>query len=162
MTDMKLNLGGGDDRREGYTNVDLRSDCADVNADVRRLPFSSNSASDILALDILEHLPPSSTMSVLRHWYDILEPGGQLTLRVPNMYQLSRALVCYYENVSHDAVEMVITNMYGGQRWGVDGEWDRHYWGWTPVGLETILREVGFVVTHCDEALNMTTEAIKP
>jgi SAM-dependent methyltransferase len=159
---MKLNLGGGDDRREGYINVDLRQDCADVLADVQNLPFSSNSASDILALDILEHLPPSSTMSVLRHWYSILEPGGELTLRVPNMYQLSRALARYYENVQHDVVEMLIMNIYGGQRWGTDGEWDRHYWGWTPVGLATIVKETGFTVTHCDEALNMTMMAIKP
>lgn len=159
---MKLNLGGGDDRREGYINVDLRQDCADCMADVRSLPFGSNSASDILALDILEHLPPSVTMSVLRHWFDILESGGQLTLRVPNMYQLSRGVARYYENVNHSAVDLLIMNIYGGQRWGVDGELDRHYWGWTPVGLAAILQEVGFVITHCDEALNMTTTAVKP
>lgn len=153
---MRLNLGSGDDRREGYTNVDLRSDCADVLADVRELPFGSNSASDILALDILEHLPPDDTVSTLRHWYGILEPGGQLTLKVPNLFQLARMIA------NDHMVEAAIQNIYGGHRWGPDGCWDAHHAGWTPAMMFGILHEVGFVDTTCDLALNMTFTARKP
>lgn len=153
---MKLNLGSGDDRREGYINVDLRPDCADVQADVRFLPFCSNGASDILALDILEHLPPSATMPVLRHWFRILKPGGQLTLRVPNVFQLARFIANDY------LVPQAIENLYGGHKFGPDGEWDHHCTGWTPAMLFGILGEVGFEEIDCDYDLNMTFVARKP
>src|SRR5229473_1988515 len=104
---MKLNLGAGDDRREGYLSVDLRPDRSDVLADVRKLPFRCNSASDVLVLDILEHVPPSFTMPVLQEWFSVLEPGGQLTLRVPNLYQLARWIANDYQ------VDAAIKNIYG-------------------------------------------------
>lgn len=136
--------------------MDLRPDCADVLADVRSLPFSSNSASDILAMDILEHLPPDSTLPVLRHWFSILEPGGVLTLKVPNLYQLARWIVNDFR------VSEVIQNVYGGHRWGPGGEWDCHHTGWTPVLLTSLLHEVGFEEVVNDLDLNMTVVARKP
>ena len=153
---MKLNLGGGDDRREGYLNVDLRQDCTDVHADVRALPFRSNSASDILALDILEHLPPSFTLPVLRSWFDVLEPGGQLTLRIPNMFQLARWIA------NDHRVDEAITNIYGGHKFGPDGTWDTHHVGFTPAMAFALLHEVGFEEVECDYELNMTFIARKP
>lgn len=52
---LRLNLGAGDDRREGYLNVDLRVETADLVADVRALPFAAGSADELLAHDVLEH-----------------------------------------------------------------------------------------------------------
>lgn len=153
---MKLNLGGGDVREEGYVNVDLRPDCADVLADVRDLPFGSNSASDILAMDILEHFPVSSTLPILHHWFDLLEPGGRISIRVPNLYQLARFIVNDYE------VGNAIQNIYGGHKFGPDGAWDAHHTGWTPAMVFGILGEVGFEEIDCDHALNMTFTARKP
>jgi len=152
---LRLNLGSGEDRREGYTHVDLRPDCADVLGDVRALPFGENSADHILALDILEHLPPSASLSTLRHWHDILEPGGRLTLRVPNLFQLARFIVEGY------MVEAAIINIMGGHRWGPEGAWDCHHANWTPVLLGELLAAAGFEVLSNDLDLNMTVEARK-
>ncbi|MFI5342577.1 MAG: class I SAM-dependent methyltransferase, partial [Candidatus Methylomirabilales bacterium] len=90
---MKLNLGCGDERREGWVNVDLRFDIADVVADVRHLPFADSSADEMLAQDILEHFSVDETLSILREWGRVLIPEGFLTLRVPNMHKLAQGIV---------------------------------------------------------------------
>lgn len=153
---MKLNLGSGDDRREGFVSVDLRPEIADVVADVRALPFEPASVAEILALDVLEHLPPAHSLSTLVHWRDLLEPGGVLTLRVPNLERLCRMVV------EDRATEAVIRNIYGGHKFGPDGELDHHCTGWTPKLLAALLGTAGFEVGSNDMALNMTVEALKP
>lgn len=150
---MRLNLGAGEDRREGYLSVDLRPDVADVVADVRRLPFDTETVEEILAFDILEHLPPTYTEATLAEWRRVLVPGGLLTLKVPNMYQLCRWVV---EGIS---VQAALTNIYGGHKFGPDGELDHHCVGWTPEMLHRLLHGAGFDVVSDDGGLNMTLEA---
>lgn len=151
---MRLNLGCGDDRRDDHVNVDLREDVADVVCDVRKLEhWADESVEAILALDILEHLPPGDTAPTLEEWRRVLVPGGALTVRVPNMFQLCRFVAEGW------SPEGAILNIYGGHRFGPGGEWDHHCTGWTPDMLEALLRQRGFVVRSNDLGLNMTVEA---
>lgn len=159
---MRLNLGCGDDRREGYVNIDLRSDVADLNCDVTKLgEFEDGSVDEILALDILEHFPSFRSLDILAEWNRVLKDDGVLTLRVPNMYQLSRVLVSRYEQGKYEVLPSIIRNIYGGHRWGNDGEWDAHHTGWTPAELHVQLEMSGFQVLSDDEALNNTVIARK-
>lgn len=57
MKEKKLNLGCGNDKKEGYINCDISPD---VNPDKivnleKRLPFKANSVSKIMANHVLEH-----------------------------------------------------------------------------------------------------------
>jgi Uncharacterized protein conserved in bacteria len=159
MTEVRLNLGSGDDRRPGYLSVDLRPECSDVVADVRRLPFRSGSVDGLLALDNLEHHPAALTQSVLTEWRRVLCPGGILTVRVPNLYQLARALVARTEAQQWPAVAVLVRNIYGGHRWGPDGALDAHHTGWVPETLYQELGTAGFEVLSDDGALNNTVTA---
>lgn len=147
---IRLNLGCGSDLREGWVNVDARP-TGDVVADVRSLPFKPNCAESILALDILEHFWRDQTVDILKEWGRVLIPGGTLILRVPNLWWLARALLSTREDL-----QPVVENVYGGHKYGTNGEFDTHHWGWTPISLETILSACGYQLIANDHKRNMT------
>jgi len=86
----KLNLGCGDYKKEGFTNIDIREDAApDICHDLEQLPypFEDNYFDLIEADHILEHLSdPFQVMAELRR---ILKPMGTLIVKVPHF---SRAM----------------------------------------------------------------------
>lgn len=157
---MKLNLGAGDLREDGYVSVDLRWDTADIVADASCLPYEDESVEVVRAMDLLEHFPASRTAAVLAEWHRVLVPGGSLTLKVPNLYQLARAVMGCEEG-DHPALAGYIRNIYGGHRFGPDGAWDAHHTGWTPKSLHKTLTDAGFHVITNDQDMNMTCEAKK-
>jgi SAM-dependent methyltransferase len=151
---VKLNLGSGDDYREGYVNIDLRDDCgADEVGDVGKLRFGDGEVDEIVAADLLEHFPAYRTLDVLAEWRRVLRPGGRLVLKVPNLLELARWIV------DRANVRLVVRNIYGGHRWGPDGSWDAHHTGWTPDMLEEDLRAAGFRVLTNRGGVNMWVEA---
>lgn len=83
--DIKINLGCGNDKMQGYINVDNDTACKpDVVADLtHRLPFKDNCAIIIRAHNVLEHLPGLSPMNLLKEIYRVLRPGGIFIFRVP-------------------------------------------------------------------------------
>jgi SAM-dependent methyltransferase len=82
---MKLNLGCGVHRLPGFTNIDVSGYCdPDVIANVLELPYEKNSASIIYAGHLIEHLEPSELYGAIKHWFDILKPGGKLYLTFPD------------------------------------------------------------------------------
>lgn len=153
---MRLNVACGDEREPGMVNVDLRP-TGQVVADVAALPFKTGAFDTLRAFDILEHVPRARTGELLGEWHRVLETGGSLTLKVPNMERLAVTLI-----EQPDQTDLLVRNIYGGHRWGPDGSWDAHHWGWTPTTLERDLDRHGFEVESNDHAINMTVEAVKP
>lgn len=154
---LRLNLGCGNDRRDGWINVDLREDVADVVCDVRKLEgYADGEVDEILAEDILEHFPETETADILAEWARVLRPDGTLTVKTPNLLALADAIAAYARAGKHGAVACLIRNVYGGHRWGPDGAWDTHHTGWVPAQLHDALVCVGFEVLSDDEALNHT------
>ena len=82
---VKLNLGAGEDRREGYINVDW-NDLAkpDVKHNLNQFPypFEDNKFDEIMASHVLEHL--DKPFDVMKEFHRILKPGGQLIIKVPH------------------------------------------------------------------------------
>lgn len=154
--DVKLNVGAGDQRKDGFFSLDVRPDTSDVVASADRLPIADARVDEILASDLLEHFPASRTQSVLAEWRRVLRPGGLLTVRVPNLLALACLLVEHPETRPD-----VIRNIYGGHRWGPQGAWDTHHTGWTPDLLHDELRAAGFAVVSDDGATNNTVRAVK-
>ena len=80
---MKLHLGCGDKKLEGYVNVDMYGS-PDVVADLSRFPwpFESNSADEIFSEHFLEHVIDYEKTILEIH--RILKPDGALCFRVPH------------------------------------------------------------------------------
>ena len=92
---MKLNLGCGDDVREGYVNVDFRRthpSVAQVDLSQFPWPFETGSADEILMLDFLEHFPYVQTKSILLECFRVLKDTGTVVIQVPDGEHLSKAL----------------------------------------------------------------------
>lgn len=82
---LKLNLGCNQFKIPGWVDVDIVPDFKpDFLEDCITLPsFSDNTVSEIYAGHLLEHV--DNTVLALKRWLSILEPGGRLTVTVPNM-----------------------------------------------------------------------------
>jgi hypothetical protein len=87
----RINLGAGKDSTPGWVNVDM-IDLPNIDV-VHNLmnfpyPFEDNSADEIKAVDVLEHLPPyigevHGVIKFIEECHRILKPGGTLFLQTP-------------------------------------------------------------------------------
>ena len=82
---VRLNLGCGEDRRQGYINVDAYVSSADLQMDVFDLPLDDGVADEIFSSHMLEHLGKHEVPRVLKTWHRVLKPGGILRLNVPDL-----------------------------------------------------------------------------
>lgn len=92
---MRLNLGCGNDIRDGYVNVDFRQTHPTVMVvDLSKIPwpFPDQSADEILMLDFLEHFPYTQTPRILLECYRVLKTDGDLIIQVPDGGHLANAL----------------------------------------------------------------------
>jgi hypothetical protein len=147
----RLNLGCGWDRRDGYLNVDLHAfHEPDLIADVRdchQLP--TGEYDELIAQDVLEHLPRADAMLALREWARLLRIGGTLVLRVPDLIGLLRLFEARSDVDSHAEL---VQCLFGTQAY--NGDW--HSNGFTELLLRHALHDTGFDVTsiaHRDEWL---------
>lgn len=137
----KLNLGCGWDRREGFVNVDLHAwHQPDLVADVRQLGFlPAGHYDEIIAQDVLEHLPRTQTGEVLMHWNRLLRVGGTIFLRVPSVTHIARLM----EKRAHQIPakqEELMQFLFGTQAY----TGDFHLTSFTALLLEHYLKIAGF------------------
>lgn len=83
---LKLNMGSGDQKMEGYKSVDISDKCgADYVYDITKLPYPKEweGVEEIRMDNIIEHLHPSDVIAVINECHRIMKPGGKLWIRVP-------------------------------------------------------------------------------
>lgn len=89
---LKINLGAGQDQFEGYVNVDMvEMPGIDVVHNLMEFPypFEDESAIEIKAVDVVEHLANytadnrPSVIAFVEECYRILKPGGTLYIQTP-------------------------------------------------------------------------------
>lgn len=86
---MKLNLGCGSRKLEGFLNVDNSPHCdPDLLVDLEQLPwpFESGSASEIVLSHVMEHLgqAPAVYLGIVREIYRVCAPGALVRIAVPH------------------------------------------------------------------------------
>ena len=83
----RLNFGCGYDKRDGYLNVDIDPACEPdillLDNDLSVLP--PESFEEILAMDVLEHIPRVETPRVLVDWSGLLVDGGKLRIQTSSI-----------------------------------------------------------------------------
>ena len=139
----KLNLGCGWDYREGFVNIDLHAwHKPDVISDVRRLAWlPAGHFDEVIAHDVLEHLPRDQTGPVLDHWNRVMEPKGTISIRVPNVLAIAD-LLRRRENAGFERQKELMHFLFGTQAYSGDF----HLTSFTEALLEQYLGASGFKV----------------
>jgi hypothetical protein len=151
---LKLNLGSGRSRIEGWLNVDVPP--ADLQMHLNwGLPFAEGVARYVYLSHVLEHFYKREALEVLRDAHRVLALGGIARLVVPDIEKCMRAYVqkdeSYFEtrrrlwSVSSESaatsLELVLKNAGAGVKpesiWG-------HKQGYDFETLSHILRQAGF------------------
>lgn len=137
----RLNLGCGWDKRDGYLNVDLQAfHEPDLVADVRDLHMLPDGHfEEIIAQDVLEHLTRADAPVALKEWARLLEDGGRLVLRLPDLLGLLRQLE---RATTREKLIELVQCLFGTQ--GYEG--DYHLNGYTEALLRQELYLAGFAV----------------
>lgn len=109
-----LNLGCGEGKVSGATNVDINSVTnPDLVCDIRRkLPFDTNSVDEILFYHTIEHIEKRYHQDIFRELNRILKPNGILNIAYPEFLEIVENWKTNYQG-KKDFWEMTI---YGAQR----------------------------------------------
>lgn len=156
MREVRLNLGCGQNVLDGYENIDLYVALPGIlRLDVRCLPHQDGSVDEILAKDILEHLPRLEWKGALADWVRVLKPGGTITIVSPEMVLLADEL---RRATTLDDWEIVNRRIFGGQGDGKAEQGQAHLTGFSAWFLTAYAKKVlGLVhVSHDYHNLNFT------
>jgi predicted SAM-dependent methyltransferase len=135
---MKLHVGCGSVKLNGFTNIDIRYlpnvDVVDNAAYLRK--FKNEIIEEIYACHVLEHFCRWDVDTVLKRWFDLLSPGGKLYISVPDF----EAAAIYYNRTKD--LKTLIGLLYGGQ----DYPENYHKVCWDFKSLSEVLSNIGFTV----------------
>jgi len=135
---IRLHLGCGDMILPGWINVDLFCELADIQADVRKLPFPDNYADEIYSSHVIEHFNFKEAFEVLREWNRVLKPGGTIMIETPDMLASCKKFV-------ESSDEYRIANLYPhffSEPWRGSGFY--HLFLYTETQLRWTLEQCGF------------------
>lgn len=85
---MKLNLGSGNNKMDGWVNVDLWKGCSpDICHDLEEIPwpFETDEVKEVMMNHVLEHLgqDPRKFLAIIKELYRICSHGAAVQINVP-------------------------------------------------------------------------------
>lgn len=143
----RLNVGSGKDYREGYINLEPNERFpADMRMNIQDAEFDENSLDEILAQDVIDHMPYVQIKLQLKKFYKWLKNNGTLNVHLPNFENISKWAV----EGNHEAMIWV---------YGTDGDrayYDTNFikWAFTPKSLKKELEEAGFIIVSYFDSCN--------
>jgi SAM-dependent methyltransferase len=86
---MKLNLGCGNKRKDGFLGVDLYPcEAVDILANLEeRLPFDNDSVSEMFLDNVIEHI--HDIPALMKELHRISKPGGEIFIITPHFANMS-------------------------------------------------------------------------
>lgn len=135
---IKLNLGCSNNIKNGYLNIDLYSKDPRVTiADVQDLNFiDTESVSEIIAHDILEHIPFYKAKSTINEWCRVLAKNGTISIQTTNIIEHIKAF-----NSGVWDIETLNHMLFAGHGW-TDGTSRDHDWHKSVYTPEFIITEL--------------------
>jgi len=141
---LKLHLGCGSIKIPGFINVDIDPNVSavDVVDDACTLSrFNNNSASLIYACHVLEHFSHNEIIPILKRWFEILEPGGELRISVPDTDRIVKVYNKNWQHFQTPPNSPWIGLIYGGQ----NDKYDFHKTGFNFTYLKYLMEQAGFM-----------------
>ena len=138
----KLHLGCGNVRLPGFCNVDiLKTQAVDIVSDISKLDnFTNNTIELIYACHVLEHFSHEEVNKVLKRWYEVLAPGGELRISVPDIDRIVKVYIENWEHFQTPGNTPWIGLLYGGQ----GDPYDFHKTGFNFCWMKYLLENIGF------------------
>ena len=127
---------------------ELQACVVDRYARIDALPYPLDSVDEIRSVQVLEHVGMKEAPRVLRHWYEILKPGGFVHVDVPDFEETARQLLAQPDEPAKDWYYRLI---YGSQK----NAYAFHKNGFSPARLEWMLKAAGFrAVRHLPNTIH--------
>lgn len=90
---MKVDIGCGHHKREGFIGLDIDSDSqADIVGSALDLPFKDNSVDEIYCSHLVEHFTPQQAKIFFSEIYRVLKKGSQAGLKVDHDWSKKKLL----------------------------------------------------------------------
>ncbi len=147
-TPVKLNLGSGNKRFKDYISCDrFPGKEVDQVFSLDRIPYPDNSVLAIHCEHALEHLCHDDARRALREWLRVLQPGGEVILKMPDLEACCKGFLQAQSRSERDWFRLTI---YGAQRPQGDEpiEGQIHYTGFAGTEIVGEIEEAGFVVDY--------------
>jgi SAM-dependent methyltransferase len=165
--EVRLNVGSGRTNWNNYITVDIDEN-ADIQADMRSLPFADEIADEISSHHALEHIPYRDFSKTLKEWFRVLKPGGRLDLGMPDV-----ELVCkkFLSSGEDEKWRWFIYCMYGQQATTTKHPWHLteddpvdeaqiHRGGLSKTQLRQVLENIGFQIQDIYNYDGMDTPSV--
>lgn len=168
---LKLNLGSGRSRIEGWLNVDVPP--ADLEMHLNwGLPFAEGVAQYVYLSHVLEHFYKREALELLRDAHRALRPGGVARVVVPDIEKCMRAYVQndegYFETrrrlwsrssqSAATSLELVLKNVGAGVK---PGSFWGHKHGYDFETLSHVLRQAGFTSVERSEYMESKQQDLR-
>jgi len=139
----KLNFGCGYDKRSDYLNVDVDPACTPdlliADHDYSAIPLDY--FEEVLAKDVIEHVPRAATLSVLLDFASYLQMGGKLVLETSSILHVAAKLQQSSKYAAHHGWTICL---FGNQAHAGDF----HHTGFTELTLRVHLLAAKFEILH--------------
>lgn len=137
---MQLNIGCGESKLQGYTNLDIINIPGIVEPDViydgENFPFGDNSAERIIALHVIEHISNRKHRDFFDEIWRVLITDGELFITYPNWEVCAK----YFIDNHKGKRDYWLQCLYGRQLW----KGDIHIAAIIVANLENELYNCGF------------------
>jgi len=160
--DIKLHLGCGNRRKDGYINVDVfPGQNVDEVFSIDSIPYDDNSVTAIYSEHVLEHLPFNRTEKAIKEFYRVLKEGAELHLKIPDLEQCCKQYVAS----AGDAFKRwwYKCTIYGIQQSqaGEPDEAQIHKSGFSKDEIKIVLERNGFKVTYIENYDGFKTPSVE-
>ena len=138
---MKLNVGCGIQKLEGWVNIDGVASCRpDLVHDLTKpLPYSDCSADALMAHGVLEHFDKYMRYCVFGDWARVLKVGGTIDIGVPDFKKLLSRFIKF-------DFDGFVDTFFGENMWNGEiyiGHFGNHKWGYSQKSLTAFARQFG-------------------
>lgn len=143
---LKLHLGCGQVRLDGYINIDFpatehtvqKQIAADMNADITALSLPSLSINEVRSHHVFEHFSRSVALALLCNWHQWLEVGGTLVIETPDFERSMKILES--EDYSYVQKQSTMRHIFGSH----EAHWAVHWDGWYAQKFNHVLSLLGY------------------
>ena len=154
VDEIKLHVGCGNNRFDGYINIDAVSPKADWNVDLDAIGLPESSVARIEGYHVIEHLSLPQAKSFLNNAHRVLKPGGKIILEYPDIAKITVMLArADFELDFLNDHPLGLRGLFGEPKPGMNN-YDFHRWGYSAANMQQILNESGFKHVRFSEGLS--------